>query len=81
MGLKQQALYLAPPGLLLRLNLVKCELEGARGRQPSLQGCELEGRGSADGGGGMSLRLKAREWSGVARRQCRRQKWRCDICC
>jgi hypothetical protein len=36
MGLKQQALHLAPPDLLLRLNLVEWELKGVTRRQPSL---------------------------------------------
>jgi hypothetical protein len=36
MGLKQQALHLAPFGLLLRLNLMEREVQGSWGRQPSL---------------------------------------------
>jgi hypothetical protein len=35
MGFEQQALHLAPPGLLLRLNLVERKLQGGTGRQPS----------------------------------------------
>jgi len=46
MGLKQQALYLAPFGLLLRLNLMERKVQGSWGRQPSLQGSEFEGGGS-----------------------------------
>jgi hypothetical protein len=43
MGLKQQALHLAPPDLLLRFNLVQGKLQGGGGRQPSLQRREFEG--------------------------------------
>jgi hypothetical protein len=68
MGLKEQALHLAPPNLLLRLNLVEWELEGVPRRQPSLQRSEFEGGWSGDEGR-MSLPLKGREWSGAERRK------------
>jgi hypothetical protein len=81
MGLKQQALHLAPPDLLLRINLMEWELEGVTRRQPSFQGSEFEGGWSGDDDGRMSLPLKGREWSWVARWKCRRQKWRCRSSC
>ena len=46
MGWKQQALHLAPFGLLLRLNPMEGEVQGSWGRQPSLQGSAFEGGGS-----------------------------------
>jgi hypothetical protein len=69
MGLKQQALHLAPSDLLLRLNLVEWELEGVTRRQPGLQRREFEGGWSGDDGGRMSLPLKGREWSCAERRK------------
>jgi hypothetical protein len=80
MGLQQQALHFEPPGLLLRLNLVKWELKSARRRQPSLQRSEFEGGWSGYASGQRSLALEGREWGWVARRD-RRQKSRCDRCC
>lgn len=69
MGLKEQALHLAPPDLLLRLNLVERELEGVPRRQPSLQRSEFEGGWSGDDGR-MSLPFKGPEWSwGTERRK------------
>jgi hypothetical protein len=44
MGLEEKALYLAAFGLLLGLDLVERELEGAGGRQPGLQQGELNKR-------------------------------------
>jgi hypothetical protein len=55
MSLQQQALYLAALGLLLRLNLVERQLEGAAGRQPSLQRSEFAGRWRVDDGDGETL--------------------------
>ena len=81
MGLKQQALHLTAFGILLRLNLMEWELESARGCQPSLQRGEFEGGWSGDDGGRGRLPLQAREWSWIARWECRRQKWRCITCC
>jgi hypothetical protein len=81
MSLQQQALHLAPPDLLLRLNLIERELEGVARRQPSFQRSEFEGGWSGDDDGRMSLPLKGWEWSWVARRKCRRQNWRCSGCC
>ena len=68
MGLKQQALHLAPPDLLLRLNLVEWELEGVMRRQPSLQRSELEGGRSSDDGR-MKLALKSWELGWAERRK------------
>ncbi len=75
MSLKQQALHLAALGLLLRLNLVERELEGATGRQPVLQQSEFVGRRSGDDGGGGTRQFPDGKWRWVARR-----KWSCDIC-
>ena len=61
MSLQQQALHLAALGLLLRLNLVEWELEGATGCQPSLQQSEFAGRWSGDGGRG-TVQLQDGEW-------------------
>ena len=49
MGLEKQALDLAAFGLLLGLDLVKGELEGAGGCQPGLQQRELNQRRSRIG--------------------------------
>lgn len=68
MGLKQQALHLAPPDLLLRLNLVEWELEGVMRRQPSLQRSELEGGWSSDDGR-MNLAVKGWELGWAERRK------------
>ena len=68
MGLKQQALHLAPPDLLLRLNLVEWELEGVMSRQPSLQRSELKGGRSSDDGR-MNLALKDWELGWAERRK------------
>ena len=46
MGLEEQALHLAAFGLLLGLDLVEGELEGAGGCQPGLQQSELDSRRS-----------------------------------
>ena len=46
MSLEQQTLHLAAFGLLLGLNLVERELQGAAGCQPGLQQSELESRWS-----------------------------------
>ena len=80
MGLKQQALHLASPDLLLRFNLVEWKLEGVMRCQPSLQRSEFEGGWSGDDGR-MSLPLKGREWSWAERWKWCRQKWRDDIGC
>jgi hypothetical protein len=45
MSLKQQALHLAPSGLLPRLNLVEWKFQGRTGRQPSLQRGEFDRAG------------------------------------
>jgi hypothetical protein len=81
MGLQQQALHLAPPDLLLRLNLVERKLQGGTGRQPNFQRSEFEGGWRGDDGGRKRLSLQAREWSWEARREHRRQKWRYKIGC
>ena len=60
MSLKQQALHLAAPDLLLRLNLVEWELEGVPRRQPSLQRSEFQG-GWSDDDGRISLPRKGWE--------------------
>jgi hypothetical protein len=44
-GLKEQALHLAAFGLLLALNLVEGEFEGAAGGQPGLKQSELDSGG------------------------------------
>jgi hypothetical protein len=81
MSLEQQTLHLAALGLLLGFNLVERELQGVAGSQPSLQQSEFEGRwGGADRGGG-TLRLKDREWAWIARQECCRRKWCCNISC
>ena len=49
MGLEEQALDLAAFGLLLGLDLVERELEGAGGCQPGLQQRELNKRRSGIG--------------------------------
>jgi hypothetical protein len=41
-GLEEEALHLAAFGLLLALDLVKGEFEGAAGRQPGLEQSELD---------------------------------------
>jgi hypothetical protein len=48
MSLKQQALHLAPSGLLLRLNPVAWKLRGCTGRQLSLQRGEFDSGRSGD---------------------------------
>ena len=73
MSLKQQALHLAPPDLLLRLNLVEWELEGVPRRQPGLQRSEFEG-GWSDDDGRINLPRKGWEWSAAERRKRCRQK-------
>ena len=45
MGLEKQALHLAASVLLLALNLLKGELEGAGGCQPGLKQSELDSDG------------------------------------
>ena len=52
MGLEEQALYLAALGLLLALDLVEGELQGAAGGQPGLEQSELHSRGCSAGGSG-----------------------------
>ncbi len=80
MSLKQQALHLAALVLLLRFDLVERELEGATGRQPSLQQSEFAGRWSGGDGRGGTLQVQDREWRREARRERRRRKWSCDNC-
>jgi hypothetical protein len=50
-GLEEEALRLAAFGLLLALDLVQRELQGADGGEPGLEQCELDS-------GGRSRRLK-----------------------
>jgi hypothetical protein len=64
MDFEQQALHLAPPGLLLRLNLVERKLQGGTGRQPSFQRSEFQGGGRGEDGGRRRLSLEARQWRG-----------------
>ena len=57
-GLKEQALHLAAPGLLLGFDLVEGELKGAAGCEPGLQQSELDsGRRGFAGGGGCGLHI------------------------
>ena len=49
MSLEKQALHLAASGLLLALNLVQGELQGAAGGQPGLEQCELDSGGRGTG--------------------------------
>jgi hypothetical protein len=49
MGLEKQALHLAASGLLLALNLVEGELQGAAGAQPGLKQSELDSGGCGVG--------------------------------
>ncbi len=51
-GLEEQPLHLAALDLLLALNLVEGEFEGAGGCQPGLEQSELDRRGCGVGGGG-----------------------------
>jgi hypothetical protein len=80
-SLKHQTLQLAPFGLLLSLDLVNWKVQGGKGSQPSLQRSEFAGGGSSGDGGRTRLPLQAQEWSWVARREHRGQKWSCEICC
>ena len=50
-GLEEEALHLAAFALLLGLNLVEGELQGAAGCQPGLEQSELDSRRSSAGGG------------------------------
>ena len=64
MGLKQQALHLAPFSLLLRLNLMERKVQGSWGSQPSLQRSEFEGGGSVSDSDGSSPH-RARETAAI----------------